>query len=212
MANINIKGIANLTDDQKAAIAATLGIDVNNLQISVPKKKEVNHLQMKEGSETIAIDRFSGEEFDITTLSEEELANAKKTGFSPTTYAKMLEGEAIKKSMGKTRPPRQGISAAKRVHAIVENYADMMNEQMMANLLNKDYARNMSLAYPLFIEIPADASDEQKKEMRMDGKHPRFSPREWTFAQLPNRRFYMTNNIFANNVPKVEAIFKNLSK
>ena len=80
------------------------------------------------------------------------------------------------------------------------------------NLMNKDFSKKMSLAYPLFKEIPNDASEEDKKEIRMDGKHARFSPRVWTFEQLPGREFFMTNNIFANNVPKVEAILTSLLK
>ena len=213
-ATIKINGVnfEALNADKKAALAAIFGVDVNSLSFSTPKKKETNNLQMKDGSETIAIDKFSGEEFDITQLSEEELANAKKTGLSPMTYAKMLEGEAIKKSMGKIRTVRTGISAAKQVHTIVEKYSDQINESVMLNLTNKDFSKKMSLAYPLFKEIPNDASEEIRKEIRMDGKHARFSPRVWTFEQLPGRKFFMTNNIFANNVPKVEAILTSLLK
>ena len=187
-ATLKINGIdfANLSAKKKAELAAIFGVSVDDLSITVPKKKEINNLQMKDGSENIAIDKFSSEEFDINFLTEKELNNAKRTGLSPTTYAKYQEGEAIRKMMGKVRPPKAAgvISAAKQVHQILESYIDTINELMISKLTDKAFSKQMSLTYPLFIEIPANATDEQKKEMRMDGKHPRFSPRVWTFPQL----------------------------
>ena len=217
MANINIKGInvANLSDEQKNAIAQALGVNVDDLKIVTPKKKEVNHLQMKEGSETIAIDRFSGEEFDITTLSEEELTNAKKTGLSPESFAKYQEGEAIRASIknltGNSRGPRTGISAAQQVKDILNGYSNKVNESIMTILTDPVQSKNtMGLRYPLFLEIPTGASAEQKKEMRKDGKNNRFGSYEYTFEQLPGRQFFMTNDIYSRNIDKIITTFKNL--
>ena len=209
---INVKGInfANLTDEQKAQMAAILGVSVDNIVAPAVKKAEVNNLKMKEGSETIAIDAYSGEEFDISLLTEEELANAKKTSLSPVSFAKYQEGEKIKALMknvsGKTRAPRTGASAGEQVRAIVTAHADLINESAMMMFMNKDESKkSMSLAYPLFIEIPSGASEAERKEMRKVKGANRFASQVW------GREFFMTNDIYSKNIAKVEAVFSNLA-
>lgn len=213
---INVKGVnfANLTDEQKTQMAAILGVSVEDITAPKTKKVEVNNLKMKEDSETIAIDAYSGEEFDISLLSEEELANAKKTGLSPASYAKYQEGEKIKALMKgtKSRAPRTGASAASKVHVFVEGASSAIDESVMKILMDKDSCKKeFKLAYPLFIEIPAEASESERKEMRKVKGMNRFAPRIWNFENLPGRQFYMTNDIYARNVEKAEAFFANLT-
>ena len=215
---INVKGVnfANLTDEQKAQMAAILGVSVDDIVAPATKKTEVNNLKMKEGSETIAIDAYSNEEFDISLLTEEELTNAKKTGLSPVSFAKYQEGEKIKALMknvsGKARAPRTGASAGEQVRAIVTAHADLIDESAMMMFMSKDESKkSMSLAYPLFIEIPSGASEAERKEMRKVKGANRFASQVWTFKNLPEREFFMTNDIYSKNIAKVEAVFSNLA-
>lgn len=211
--NLNIKGIdfTTLTDEQKQKMAQIFGVSID--AIEVKKAPTVNNLVMKSGSDTIAIDIYSKEEFDITTLTEEELLNAKRTGLSPTSFKRMQEGEAIKKVAGRTaaRRTRQGVSAGEQIRQIVSTYKNQVTSAMMMKLMSEEYRRKMSLTIPLFKEIPQDATDEAKKAMRKDKHgHPRYSNVEYSFPQIPNKTYYMSNNLFANNVSKVDTVFKSL--
>ena len=206
---INVKGVnfANLTDEQKAQMAAILGVSVDDIVAPATKKTEVNNLKMKEGSETIAIDAYSNEEFDISLLTEEELTNAKKTGLSPVSFAKYQEGEKIKALMknvsGKARAPRTGASAGEQVRAIVTAHADLIDESAMMMFMSKDESKKSM--------FPSGASEAERKEMRKVKGANRFASQVWTFKNLPEREFFMTNDIYSKNIAKVEAVFSNLA-
>ena len=209
--NVKISGIDinALSDAQKNEIAKIFGISADDIKIAPPKVSTVNHLQMKDGSDTIAIDRYNQKEFDITLLTEEELNNAKQTGLSPETYNLMQIGMEIKKSAAKTmtRGPRTGISAGSQARNIIAAFVNKITPDIMDKLIDKDYNKKMSLSYPLFVEIPNEADDAVRKEIRYDKKnHPRYSNTVYTFPNVPGRSFYMTNNIFSNNVKKIEDI------
>jgi len=211
---INGVNVASLSDEQKANIAAILGIGVENIKIGVAKVKEVNNLQMKDGSENIAIDRFSGNEFDISQLSEEELANARKTGLSPVSFSKMQEGEAIRKTLkglSKARGPRNAVSAGQKIRDIIDSYADKIDESAMAAFLDADKSKAlMKLRYPLFIEIPASATESQKKEMRKVNGDNRFLSTVYKFDKIPNKSFFMTNDLYERNINLVTETFKTM--
>ena len=210
---ITIKGINNLSDAQKQAIADLMQVDVSLIQ-DVKKASTVNHLQMKDGSDTIAIDKFSQEEFDITQLTEDELMNAKKTGLSPKSYEMMQIGLEIKKSVGRisTRGVRTGISAGQQIRDIVNQYVDKIDNKAIALLTDKDYSKkNMSLAYPLFIRIPDNADDTIKKEIRKVKGANRFASTVYKFKNADGE-YFMTNDLYAKNIDKVAMTFENMFK
>ena len=210
---INIKGIV-LSAEQKNAVAELLGVSADLIKDNV-RTSTINNLTMKDGSDTIAIDKFSQEEFDISQLTEEELMNAKKTGLSPKTYNLMQIGLEIKAAAAKTsiRGPRNAISAGQQIRDIINGYADKMNDNAMTAFLDKDYSKkNMGLAYPLFIEIPANADDTVKKEIRKVKGANRFASTIYKFKNLGNREFYMTNDLYAKNIDKVAMTFENIFK
>ena len=215
MADLQVKGVdfSKLTDEQKEHMAAILNIDITAITAAAAtKKKEVNNLVMKEGSETIAIDAFSGEEFDISQLSEDVLTRVKKTGLSPESLAKLEEAEKIKALMkGKTinRGPRNAVSAGEQIRQIVAENSSKITAEMMQILTDKEESRKLfSLAYPLFIEIPANASESDKKEMRKVKGASRFSAKVWQFDNILDKSFYMTNDLYVRNIEKIAAYFK----
>ena len=213
-ANLKIKGINPelLTEEQKANLIKLLGIKPEDITEAKTPTKEVNNLVMKEGSETIAIDPYSNQEFDISQLNEEDLKKVKKTGMSLKSLAKLDEAEKIKALMkGKTinRGPRNAVSAGEQIRQIIAENSSKITAEMMNVLTDKEESRKLfSLAYPLFIEIPANASESGKKEMRKVKGAPRFSAKVWKFDNIPDKSFYMTNDLYTRNVEKIAAYFK----
>ena len=219
MANVTLKvngsniDLAALSAEKQAALAAIFGEGVK-VEVATSKKKEVNRLQMKEGSETIAIDKFSGEEFDITQLSDEELANAKKTGLSPVSYSKYEEGQKIRDLLKSTKVGtprvRNAVSAAQQVKDAIKANASKVDDKVLATLVNADESKKLfGLHYPLLLEIPEGASDAEKKEMRKVNGNYRFASVVWNFN---NKAFFMTNDIYSRNVDRLVDYFNKLSE
>ena len=213
MAGLKIKGInpESLTEEQKAHLIQILGIKPEDITEAKSTTKEVNNLVMKEGSETIAIDPYSGEEFDISQLSDEDLKKVKKTGMSLESLAKLEEAEKIKALMkGKTinRGPRNAVSAAQQVMMAIENNQHKITSEVMKILTDISESKKLfKLAYPLFIEIPSGASDTDKKEMRKVKGANRFGKREWL---INDKYYFMTNDIYMRNVPLLISYFDKL--
>lgn len=212
MTNINIKGIdfAALSDAQKAQIATILGVDIAAIEVKESKKKEVNNLQMVDAF--TAIDAYSGEQFDISLLTEEELIESKRTGLSPESLRKMNEGLKIKEMMkGKIstpRGPRNAVSAAQQIIAVVEANVDKITTKVMNVLTSKEESKKLfKLAYPLFLLIPENATEAEKKEMRKVNGSNRFAKREWNIL---GATYFMTNDLYARNIQAIEKYFTGL--
>ena len=88
-------------------------------------------------------------------------------------------------------------------------YADRIDDAQMTKLMDRDYClKNMSLHYPLFKEIPADATPEEIKEMCKDNKNKRrFGAKVYEFALLAGRKFLMTNDFYKDRIAKFTNAF-----
>ena len=103
-------------------------------------------------------------------------------------------------------------SAAAQVAAIVSNYSDNITSGIMAAFTQKEFCKEyFGIRYPLFVEIPSGASNEDIKKLRHpnEDKNARYSTEVWTFKNIPNHSFMMTNDLYQKHI---NAIHEGLKK
>lgn len=149
---------------------------------------------------------------NFNDLSDEDQAYAKKYAVCPECIKKIKIAEAIQAITPKRTVIREGDSAATIAKNCIQLHKSEITEAIMQLLTDKEYCRkNMKIRYPLFIEIPANASADIIKEMSFDltGKR-RFAAIKYIFPQIPNKQYLMTNDLYKNRIDKLVATIEKL--
>ena len=151
---------------------------------------------MKKSLETINV--------QLASIDATDIKNAKKL-LAKVNRLKVQKKAAIKEKEIKTP------SAAMQVQAIIQHYADNITPGIMAAFTQKEFCKEyFGIRYPLFVEIPNNASDEDIKKLRHpnEDKNARYAASIWQFAKFPNRQFLVTNDLYQKHVDIIANGFK----
>jgi len=141
----------------------------------------------------------------IDAIDAQAIADAKKllAKVDRLKVQKKVAEAELKANKAVVIPVIKEISAAAQVKEIISYYADQITSGSMAAFLQKDFCKEFfNIRYALFIEVPKNASADNIKKLRFpDGdKNARYGVAKFTFVQIPNRTFLMTNDIYKKNV------------
>lgn len=212
---IQIKGIdfSKLSPEQLALIESSLSTTFNkDVKVSAAATKEkFGLLEDKMDANGVYVCPHCGQPQQFSELSDDEQTIAKKYAACKNCIQKIKDAEAIKAISLKRVVIREGESAASMAKTAVLRHAAKINMQIMEFLIDKAWcSKNMSIHYPLFIEKPANIDNEQLRELVTDTKGKRrFAAVEYTFPQIPDKVFLMTNDLYK---PKVQKLISALDK
>lgn len=209
MATINVKGInfANLTDEQKKAMAEILGIDISNIsEAKSAKKVSLGKLEGKLDDKGHYACACCGEDVDYNSLDETAQAKARKSGVCPK--CQKIADFVNSKSTGTVRV-KNAVSAGDLCRAAILPHIDQLTAEHMALLTDKENCKKqMKLAYALFVELPEGCTKDEKNRIRKpNGKDARFAAVEYTIC---GKKFVMTNDFYVKNVAAVESYMAKL--
>ena len=210
---INVKGLnlAALSAEQiktiEAKLSAELGTEIQ-LTAQAPKKK-LGLLEGKLDAEgNFACVHCKGIA-NFESMNEEDKTYAMKYGICPECAQKVRIAEQIKAIAPKTTYQRVGDSAKTIAESYIAKYADKIDDKAMALLTTKEWCqKNMGLHYPLFKEVPANISTDELKILVTDNKGKRrFGAKMFTFVNIADKQFVMTNDMYKDRVGRIEQAF-----
>jgi len=200
---INGGNVQTLTDEQRAAIAAILGVSAENVKVAATKatlgklegKLVDNHFKCE----------CCGSDVDYAALSEEEQINARKTGVCVNCH-KVYEFVKSNKTHAKGAPRiKNAVSNGELCRAAFIDKLDLLTEDKMKELTSPEFCKDkLKLRYALFAEVTGMSKDE-KTALRLCGeKSARFAALEYT---INGKKYVCCNDLYERHVPVFEAFF-----
>lgn len=145
----------------------------------------------------------------LNAIDEKDVIAAKKL-LAKVASLKQQRKEAQKAPVVK-KP-----SIFQQIQELIERYSPQFYPETMWMFLDKNFSKEFfGIRFPLFVEIPQDASEDEKRNLRYpnnEDKNPRYAAKEFEFINLPNRRFYMTNDVYQRNLEKIQNVLHRFFK
>lgn len=205
---INVKGIKfeSLTDEQKAQMAAILGVDVSAISAPAPAKVNMGKLDGKIGEDGTYVCPCCGKTENYNDLDDTAKAKARKTGLC-TACQKIADFIGTNKS-AKVRVKNE-VSNGELCRAAILPHIDQLTAEHMALLTDKEFCKKqLKLAYALFVKLPENCSKAEKDAIRKpNGKDVRFAAIEYTIL---GDKYVMCNDLYLRNVAPIESYFAQL--
>ena len=144
----------------------------------------------------------------LNAIDEKEVIAAKKL------LAKVASLKQQRKEAQKV-PVIKKPSIFQQIQELIERYSPQFYPETMWMFLDKNFSKEFfGTRYPLFVEIPQNASESDKRNLKYpnEDKNPRYATKEFEFVNLPGRQFYMTNDVYPKNLEKIQNVLRRFFK
>ena len=203
---VNIKGaLTNINPEKFEEIREQLkSILGENAEISMPKINTGNFL-MKEGSDKEATCRYCHTDFNIYSINDQYVTDAKKRGLCEECVKILHKAEEIKAIAPIKATVKSGLSR-NRINPPTQKVRNvLMNNEipngLLQGLLDKDFTtQHTGVSFPL-LKL---AKDTDTTDDRRVGKFLRYSPK---IIEISGNKYYLTNEIVDRHLDRIAKMF-----